>query len=212
MTYQLRLIASLLIVFAFYSVSTLVTAALVPKIYGFACTANFLSVSCAFPKDTIGPVQSYALLAALVTTVLVVFRFFGRGSILYPFLTMMGIICLGTLGFDVLFQQPVINSPKIINDTINILGAVIAASFVLLLVILRHQPYGLPSLVRAAAISYGVKIVSVTFFIAVSRDIYGATELFLLYIVYAFGSFSLHLMTISGFIGTTPVAIEKAIA
>ena len=85
----------------------------------------------------------------------------------------------------------------------------IAASFFLLLVILRHQRYPLLGVARAAFASYSIKVVSVTAFIAVREGIFGATELFLLYVVYAFGAFSLHLMTVCGFIASTAARPEK---
>ena len=93
----------------------------------------------------------------------------------------------------------------------SISSSVIAASFFLLLVILRQEQYPLLGLARAAFGSYTIKVLSVTAFIAVREGVYGATELFLLYVVYAFGAFSLHLMTVCGFIAKTAARDKEAL-
>lgn len=212
MTYQTRLSLGLAIVFAFYVASNFATAALVPAVYGIPCTVDFLSTQCAFEADKVESMTAYWILGGGIGLVMLALRLFWRDSVIYPFMMLFGILSLGAIAFDVAMVRPVINGPKITNDTINILGSVIAASFFLLLVILRHQRYPLLSVARAAAGSYFIKVLSVTFFIAVREGVHGATELFLLYIVYAFGAFSLHLMTVCGFIAKTASAEKEAFA
>jgi len=206
MTYQVRLLWALAIVFALYAVSNFVMAALVPALYGIDCSVHFLSTQCTFEADSVRPFWSYAILGALVVSAMLGLRIFGRDTVTYPFLMLFGGLALGAIAFDLALGKPVINGPKITNDTINILGSVIAASFLLLLVILRRETYSLASVARAATASYAIKVASVSFFIAVCEGVFGATELFLLYIVYAFGAFSLHLMTVCGFVARTASA------
>lgn len=206
MTYQVRLLWALAIVFALYAASNFVMAALVPALYGFDCSVHFLSTQCAFEADSVRPFWSYAILGALIVSAMIGLRIFGRDAVTYPFLMLFGGLALGAIAFDLALGKPVINGPKITNDTINILGSVIAASFLLLLVILRRETYSLASVARAATASYAIKVASVSFFIAVCEGVFGATELFLLYIVYAFGAFSLHLMTVCGFVARTASA------
>jgi hypothetical protein len=115
------------------------------------------------------------------------------------------VMCAGAIGWDLIAQRPVLFGPRIINDTINVLGAVIAASLTLLIVLCRKLHFSLPRLSAAILISYGLTAASVTAFIELSFNVFGVTELFLLYVIYAFGSFTLHLMTVCGFVAKLPL-------
>jgi hypothetical protein len=206
MSYQARFMLSMAIVFAFYVASNFATASLVPFVYGVPCQVSYLSTQCAFGADKVESVNAYIILGSIVGMTLVALRWFWRETVIYPFLMLFGLLCMAAIGYDLLLDRPIINSEKIVNDTVNILGSVIAASFTLLLVILRHQNYSPLVLAKSACASYAIKVVSVTFFVGVSSGIHGATELYLLYVVYAFGAFSLHLMTVCGFIAKTAAA------
>ena len=127
---------------------------------------------------------------------------FARHTVAFPFIALISLLCGLAILFDLGAARPIINAPKIINDTINILGAVIAASFALILIIVRREPFSLSRLAWAIVISFSIKTLSATAFLELRIGVYGATELFLLYLVYAFGAFTLHLMTVSGFVST----------
>lgn len=212
MNSQTRLVLGLVTVFAFYVASNFATAFLVPFVYGIPCSVDFLSTKCAFENDALEPAASYYVLGASLLAVMAALRFLWRDAVVYPFLMLFGCLAIGAVAYDLTMLRPVINGPKITNDTINILGSVIAASFFLLLVILRREQYSILSVARAALGSYTIKVLSVTGFIAVREGVFGATELYLLYVVYAFGAFSLHLMTVCGFIARTASGEKEALA
>lgn len=200
MTSQQRLIIALVIVFAGLAFSTAATNALIVQVYGIPCRQAFLTSTCAFgPDRALGP-DAYGSLGLFLIIVLVIAHFRFRSAVAYPFLMLIGGLCLAALALDMLLGNPIIHAAKVINDTLNILGAVIAASFVLLLVILRNQPYSLPALLWAVILSFAIKTLSVTAFVELRGAVFGITELLLLYIVYAFGAFTLHLMTVSSFV------------
>ncbi|WP_265562224.1 hypothetical protein [Sphingomicrobium arenosum] len=211
MSHQQRLLLGLLIVFAGWVLSNHATAVLFPLVHGQSCAVEFLGTRCDLAPDRVQPPNRHALLGLLVLGTMIGLRLFARTRVVYPFAMIFGTLCLFTIGYDALARQPIINSVKIVNDTINILGAVIAASFALLLVILRRHGWPLGALVRAVVASYAIKVASVAMFLSVMGAVHGATELFLLYIFYAFGAFSLHLMTISDFIARTAVPPQEAV-
>lgn len=200
MTYQRRLVISLLIVMAGYVLSTAATVALISQVYGLSCRQVFLTSSCAFGSDQLVGSDTYLALALAIMALLILAHWRWRETVAYPFLMLIGLLCLAAIAIDTVAGRPVIHAPKVINDTINILGAVIASSFILLLVIIRKHDYSLPSLLIAVAISFAIKTISVSAFVALRGAFFGVTELLLLYIVYAFGSFTLHLMTVSTFV------------
>jgi hypothetical protein len=209
MTYQLRLLCGFALVFVLYVASNFATVLFVPTFIDVNCNLAFLVSECSFPSDTGDSMAGAAVLAASVIGFLTLARWKWREATAYPFLALFGWICLLAIAYDAVAGRPVINASKIINDTVNILAAVIAASFVLLLVIIRKENYSLLVLARAIATSFAVKVVSVTVFIAISELVFGATELFLLYVVYAFGAFTLHLMTVCGFIAKVAPSREE---
>lgn len=212
MSDQLRFLVGVATIFISYIASNFAMATVVPALYGMHCEVTFLATQCDFGSDVVEPLDGYIILGSLIVTSLVAIHLFWRETIFYPFVFLFGLLGLGTIAIDVTWQNPVINSAKIVNDTINILGSVIAVSFLLLILILRHQRYSMIGLAKSALISYLVKVTSVTGFIAVRAGVHGSTELYLLYVVYAFGAFSLHLMTVCGFLSRTVCTEPKAAA
>ncbi len=212
MSPQLRLSIALAIVFGTYAASTVGTGVLVQWIYEFDCAQSYFNLQCAFPPDSAHVGPAYPVLALLLLLFAIAAWLFGRKRSAYPFLMFSVALCGAALLWDMLVLKPIIFGPKIINDTINILRAVIAASFVLLLVLCRAEQYSLRKLVTAVVSSYGLTALSVTAFVELSQSVFGVTELFLLYVIYAFGSFSLHLMTVSRFVITFPQRSAGALA
>lgn len=208
MTSQHRLVAALFIVMAGYALSTAATNALIRGVYGIACHQAFLTSQCAFGPDTALGADAYSVLGLFLVIVLGLAQWRWRHTVAYPFLMLIGLLCVAALALDMALGNPIIHAAKVINDTLNILGAVIASSFILLLVILRNQPYSLAALAWAVLMSFAIKTLSVTAFVELRGAVFGITELLLLYIVYAFGAFTLHLMTVSSFVaGLAPRAL-----
>jgi hypothetical protein len=197
-----RLAVALGMVFAAYVASTYATVSLVQATYGIECGQEFLSSHCDFANDGLVALPSYMALAAFLATVLGFTWLFARHTVAFPFIALIALLCGSAILFDLAVARPVIHAPKIINDTVNILGAVIAASFALILIIVRKEPFSLQRLAWAVVVSFTIKTLSATAFLELRIGVYGATELFLLYLVYAFGAFTLHLMTVSAFVST----------
>jgi hypothetical protein len=189
-------------VFAAYVDSTYATVSMVQSVYGIDCGQEFLSSHCTFADDGLVAMPSYVALAAFLAAVLGFTWLLARRTVAFPFIALIALLCGSAILFDVTVGRPIIHAPKIINDTINILGAVIAASFALILIIVRKEPFSLYRLAWAVVVSFTIKTLSATAFLELRIGVYGATELFLLYLVYAFGAFTLHLMTVSTFVST----------
>lgn len=209
---QLRIVFAIAMVFAIYAAWAGAVAHLVTYIFGYDCVQSFLSVRCALPQDVAAITPAYALLGLFLLGFALLLRGPWKHSAPYPFLMLSLVLCALALLWDLVSVRPILSGAKIVNDTINVLGAVIAASFTLLIIICRRQAFSLGRLALATVTSYGLTIVSIAAFIALSSSIFGVTELFLLYVIYAFGSFTLHLMTVCRFVAALPetAALELA--
>ncbi|MBC7583081.1 MAG: hypothetical protein H7316_04970 [Tardiphaga sp.] len=207
MTRNLSTGLALLALLVIYSLSNQAGSWLIERQYGVGCSISFLSLSCAYPADSGFNDLAYALLGGTLIVSVVAARLWWREHVVGPFIQLMGLIGLAAIGWDVLMQLPVLNSAKIINDTENILSFVIFGSFVLMLAILRKRRVGLGTFVVASLVSYAVKIVMMMVFLDISGNVMGATELYLLYVAYAFGTFTVHIMTVSGIV--TGVAMPR---
>lgn len=201
MTNQQRMIGGLLLVFIGYILSTAFTTSVIPFVFGYDCTQTFLSVKCDLPADQVRNGLSEAVMALYLAGIAAV-MLFKRQSTMYPFIMMTVVMAGLAMTWDAFIGNAILNSPKITNDTINILAAVIAASFVLILLILRKQTFSLIKLAQAILLSYLVKTVASIALVMVGLSFYGATELFFVYVFYAFGAFTVHLMTVSSFIAS----------
>lgn len=197
-------------VLAIYAAWAALMSALVPAIYDYPCSQQFFTVTCAFPQDSVEANSAYPALVAFLLIAVIALRLFWRSATAYPFLILSVALCTGAIAWDWVAVRPVQFSPKIINDTVNILGAVVAASFTLIIVLSRREAFSVGWLTIAALTSYGLTILSVSAFIELSRGVFGVTELFLLYVIYAFGSFTLHLMTVCSFVARIPQAVRSA--
>ena len=207
---QTRVPIAIGLVFAVYAGWAALMSTLVPGIYGYPCSQQFFTVTCAFPQDSVEANSAYPALVAFLLVAVVALRLFWRSAAAYPFLILSAALCTAAIAWDGIAVRPVLFSPKIINDTINILGAVIAASFTLIIVLARREAFSVGRLAAAALTSYGLTVLSVSAFVELSRGVFGVTELFLLYVIYAFGSFTLHLMTVCGFVAHLPRAVRSA--
>lgn len=199
-----RVPIAILLVLCGYALWASLTSNLVAGLYGYSCTQQFFTVNCAFPQDSVEARSGYPALLAFLLVVVLGLRLVFRSVAAYPFMMLSAALCTAAIAWDSVAVRPVMFSPKILNDTINILGAVIAASLTLIVVLARREPFSLARLAFATLTSYGLTILSVSAFIELSKGVYGVTELFLLYVIYAFGSFTVHLMTVCGFVSRIP--------
>lgn len=209
MANQTRLLLSILIILAGYALSTAAMMTLGPLLFEYPCAQNVFAAWCALPSDQADHDATYRVFAGFLLLFGISLHFLGRNAAPYPFLALTLWLAALAIVIDLISGRPVINSAKIINDTNNILGAVMAASFTLTVLLIRNQAYSLLRLALAVATSFTVRAASILLFFELSRHVYGVTELFLLYVTYAFGSFTIHLMTICGFVAHTPLKARQ---
>lgn len=209
MTRAARLWSAMGIVLAIYLGSNLASARLLELAFGLSCAPGLFSVACGFQPDGGFDPLAYAALASAVLATFVLFRLRWYDRVAYPFVATLAMILLFSLGYDVAVGAPIIHAGKIVNDTVNVLGFVIFASFLLTLFILRHGRIPLLRVAAAAATSYFVKLAAIASFIAIQPQVSGATELFLLYVAYAFGAFTVHIMTVSSLIAATQLVTAR---
>ncbi len=197
---QARLAAALVVAFTAYGAWAALTSAMISAVYGVDCRQQYFRIACDFSNDAVAASASYPAMLALLLAAVAAVHWRWRSASAYPFLMLSAALCGGALAWDMAASQPVLLAPKIINDTINILGTVIAASFTLLVILCRRTDFPLGSFALAVLASYTLTLVSVIAFVELSSSVFGVTELFLLYVIYAFGSFTVHLMTVCGFV------------
>ena len=177
-----------------YFTSNSVTAFAMLHMSAVRCTADFATLSCIYPSETGAPVISYAILAfALLVVVATTVRWL-RASLAYPFILTISVLLASALTYDVVTRNPILEETRIVNDTMNVLGAAILASLVLTFLVIRRNDLPLRHVVFMIVASFAAKISAMVTFAIVRTSVAGATELLLLFLVYAFGAFALHLM------------------
>lgn len=201
-----RIALGLGILLAIYLGSNELARWLIEWRFDVRCAVRFLSLGCAYPADSGYSAVTYAILAAVMVAMVAVTSVFLRENVVTPFFQLMGAIGIGVICYDMLFHRPVLTSTKIINDTENILSFVIFASFTLTLIILRNGRVPLHGIALAGLASYSIKVVMMFIFLSMSARVMGATELYMLYVAYAFGTFTIHIMTISALVARAALA------
>jgi hypothetical protein len=188
-----------------------VEARVLATLFAIPCRADLVSVTCAYPTDGGHDRRAYLALAAGLALICGASFAFWRRTIAHPFLVTICALGLFAVCWDLAAGLPVIHGPKIINDTMNVLRFVILASFLLTFFMIRGPGTSLVRVTVAVVASFTVKLCALIAFASVQGLLMGATELFFLYVIYAFGAFTVHIMTVSGLImGLDPPATEAA--
>jgi peptidoglycan/LPS O-acetylase OafA/YrhL len=180
-----------------YVACNVASAPLLHQFYGLNCTTDYFTLRCAYPVGSTSNWMTYPVVFISLLLTMAASHVLLRHTILHPFLMSASVLGLFAVCFDCYMQSPIINEAQIINDTMNILSFVIFASFLLSFVILRHSTVPAMAVVKAISISYVSKLVALVVFAGLKPGLTGALELFILYFIYAFGAFSVHLMTLS---------------
>ncbi len=164
------------------------------------CHATIGGASCAYSSVAVGPTTAEGLLGIFLLSVLLVAQRWFHAQMAYPFVAVMATLGLFAISYDTLIGLPIVGEARIVNDTMNVLQAIILASFILTFLVLRRLELPLMRVVAAVALSLAAKTTALVLFVSVQRAIGGAAELVLLFALYAFGAFSLHLMAIAGLV------------
>lgn len=191
------LLTSIFVALLGYIASNSVGALVLNHLYALGCTADTFTMTCNYSADLQFNWIIYPVALACLFAVMGASYWFAHKSILHPFVMSVGALGGFTIWFDCFFQAPVIHEAQIINDTMNVLSFVMMASFTLTFAILRHSHVPLLTIFKAVFTSYAAKTLFLVVFAGMQPNLMGAFELYILYIVYAFGAFSIHLMTIS---------------
>jgi peptidoglycan/LPS O-acetylase OafA/YrhL len=179
-----------------YALSNPVGALAMQSFAGISCSANLLAAQCDFPRQPTGFGMFYGVLAIVAAAVLIIGRARLRAMLAYPFIMTMATLTVGALLYDVVVARPIIEEGRIINDTMNVLGAAELASFILTFAIIARGRLALRHAAIAILISFAAKIVAMVGFAYFREAIMGATEMLMLFIVYTFGAFTVHLMAL----------------
>ena len=175
------------------------------------CSGGATAVTCTYAPDKAGDPTMTIGLALGVALMLMASCHFWRDRIAHPFVATMAGLATLTLSFDTIYQHPIVQEARIVNDTMNVLGFILLASFTLTALVMRGYRATIPHVAGAVGISFAAKtMVMMGFGVLHARIAGGATELLLLFVLYTFGAFSVHLMTIGSMLASAAPVERKA--
>lgn len=164
---------------------------------GARCGYAVLQTTCSFGDNSTYDPTAYAALAGAVAATMVWARLRAYDRPWYPLIATFGLIALGVVLYDTLVGRAVIGGDKIANDTFNTLRFAVLASFILVFQLAKKVTFGIAPVLVAIASSLGGVVLAGIAFQTFSGHLIGATQLFVLFVVYAFGGFGIHLMAVS---------------
>lgn len=179
-----------------YLLSIPIGAALLHSAASVDCAASLTLLGCDYPRHAALP-GAWLAFAAAAAAIWLGCRARIRTRLAYPFVATMCALTMFAACYDGIAGRPVLQEPRIVSDTMNVLGFVMLASFILMLLILRRRPVPIARVAAAVAASFAAKSVAMLAFALSRGAVSGATELLFLFVVYAFGAFALHLMAIT---------------
>jgi hypothetical protein len=164
---------------------------------GTSCTSGLVTTACAFGRQTSFDPAVYGALATAATGALLWARLSAHDRPWYPLVATFSLIALGAMAYDATFARPVIGGEKLSNDTFDMLRMTVLASFLLVFGLGRHIRYDLFRAVSAIAVSLAGLVIAELAFQAFSGHLVGATQMFMIFMLYAFVGFGIHLMAVS---------------
>ena len=195
-----------------YILSNVLSAAAMGLV-GIPCVGGATLVTCSYAPDKAGDPAMTIGLALGVALMLMASCHFWRDRIAHPFVATMAGLATLTLGFDTIWQHPIVQEARIVNDTMNVLGFILLASFILTALVMRGYRATIPHVAGAVGVSFAAKtIVMMAFGVLHAGIAGGATELLLLFVLYTFGAFSVHLMTIGSMLASAEAVERKAVS
>jgi len=162
------------------------------------CVSSYAILSCDLVREPVFQLPPYiillvAALAALAVTSVFLLRFSTA-----PFFLFMIATLLFCLGFDMVFQLPVRNFSRLFSSTFNLTTVVMFFSFLFMMVITRFEITLGWRFFGAMMQSYLMRDVAFLFYAAVQGSYAGMTALYLMFVAFAFGAFTIHIMSIAG--------------
>ncbi|MBR0778620.1 hypothetical protein JQ625_27640 [Bradyrhizobium diazoefficiens] len=187
-------------------VVNLVTAALSIEPYATAvealglgsCVSDYVTLSCDLVREPAFQWSSHLVLLGAALAVLAVTSIGLIRLSIAPFLFLMIAALLFCLSFDMAFQLHVKNFSRLFSSTFNLTTLVMFFSFLFMMVIMRFEIRLGWRFIGAMLQSYFTRDVAFLFYAAVQGAYIGTTALYLLFIAFAFGAFTIHIMSIAG--------------
>jgi peptidoglycan/LPS O-acetylase OafA/YrhL len=183
-----------------YALSNMLGEAAMHAFTATRCHADLFTLTCIHTAPDAWSPGSFAVTALAVVAALGASWLWFRDNAAYPFLALMAGVALLALCYDGLFALPILHEARIVNDTMNVLGFVIFASFFLTFATVPQSTGATMNVLTAVVVSFGVKVATMCAFWSLQAHMMGASELFVLFVLYAFGAFSIHLMTVSSLV------------
>jgi hypothetical protein len=162
------------------------------------CVSSYGTLACdIYRTQDIQWLPYLVLLAVAVIAFIVTWVFFSRHSAA-PFFLFMIATLVFCAGFDMIFHLPVRNFSRLFSSTYNLTTVVVFFSFFFMMVIVRFDIHLGWRFFGAMMQSYLVRDVAFIFYAAVQGLYAGMTSLYLMFVAFAFGAFTIHIMSIAG--------------
>lgn len=126
----------------------------------------------------------------------------------YPLVATFCAIALGVVAYDTVVGRDVVDGEKLANDTFNTLRFAMLASFLLLFHLMRGMRSKLLGVAGAIVASYAAVVLAALAFHELAHGLIGSTKLFVLFVVYAFGGFGIHIMAICTLFSSSTIEVE----
>lgn len=175
---------------------------------GSSCSYSMMQTRCSLGGPASYDVMVYLSFAASVIATYALTRLRWHDRPWYPLVATFCAIAIGMVAYDTVVGRDVIDGEKLANDTFNTLRFAMLASFLLLFHLMRGMRTSLLGVAGAVAVSYGAVILAALAFHELAGDLIGSTKLFVLFVVYAFGGFGIHIMAICTMFSSSGIEIE----
>jgi hypothetical protein len=180
-----------------YYCANLVGAELMSIVVGQSCTSSVWFVRCHLPDDVSSSPVANTALGLIAFASILALRTFGRNLSVYPFGLLICSITIFVVGVDAVAQRGILYHDRIVNDTMNALSIVLLGSFLVITSIASFRDLPVIRLSLAIVWSYLVKVVGMLIFGILQWSFRGPVELWLLYGIFTWMVFGLHLMSVS---------------
>jgi len=160
------------------------------------CTSSLFLLSCDIPRlQTFDWPANVALLSLCLICVFL-FQTVLKPYSTAPFFLLAAALMIFCSVFDMIFQLPVRNFVRLFGETFNLLSLVIFLSFTFVAVIVPADVRLYPHWLWAMLQSYIARDLIFLFYIGAQWRYLGMTALYLLFLAYSFGAFSIHIMSV----------------
>lgn len=179
---------------AYVASAPLLAAAL--SMRGASCSYSMMQTYCRLDGPVSYDPVVYGALALSVVAMFALARLRAHDRPWYPLIATFSTLVLAVIAYDTLVGRDVVDGEKLANDTFNTLRFAMLASFLLLFRLMRGMSASLMATAAAIVGSYTAVVLAALAFSDLADNLIGATKLFVLFVVYAFGGFGIHIMTI----------------